>query len=111
MSRRDILTAAELTLTAAALAAAVYGLVRASYDPYAAVQWVPIAIVGTGTALAIVGLAAVLFAGRAGLLLGADAYAALKLRRAVRSRQREQEQREALLAARKHRGTVAGGVR
>lgn len=72
MTRRIVLTAVELALTASALTAAVYGLVRAAYDPYAPVQWVPIAVVGAGTALSFVGLAAVLFVGRAALLLAAD---------------------------------------
>ena len=73
MTRREILTVAELAMTASALSAATYGLVRAAYDPYAAVTWVPIAIVGTGTALAFVGLAATLFVGKAALLLAGDA--------------------------------------
>ncbi len=81
MTRRDILTAAELALTASALSAATYGLVRAAYDPYAAVQWVPVAIVGLGVTLSLVGLAAVLFVGRAALLLSADAVQAVRARR------------------------------
>lgn len=83
MSRRDILTAVELTMAASALTAGTYGLVRAAYDPYAAVQWVPIAIIGAGTALALVGLAAVLFVGRAALLLSADAVRAWRWRRSA----------------------------
>lgn len=73
MTRRELLTAVELAMAASALTATVYGLVRAAYDPYAAVTWVPIAIVGAATAGAIAGLAAVLFVGRAALLLAADA--------------------------------------
>ena len=73
MTRRDLLTAVELTLSTSALTATVYGLVRAAYDPYAAVRWVPVAIVGAGTALSILGLATVLFVGRAALLLAGDA--------------------------------------
>lgn len=73
MTRRDVLTAAELTLSTSALTATVYGLVGAAYDPGAAVQWVPIAIVGAGTALSFVGLAATLFVGRAALLLAGEA--------------------------------------
>lgn len=72
MSRRAVLAAAELILAAAALSAAVYGLVRAAYDPYAAVTWVPIATVGAGTALALVGTAALLFGGRVALALAAE---------------------------------------
>ena len=82
MTRRDLLTAAELTLSTSALTAAVYGLVRAAYDPYAAVRWVPVAIVVAGTALSFVGLAAVLFVGRAALLLAADAVQAWRDRQA-----------------------------
>lgn len=81
MTRREILAAVELAMAASALSAAVYGLVRASYNPYAAVQWVPIAIVGCGTALALVGLAAVLFVGRTALLLSADMVRARRWRR------------------------------
>jgi hypothetical protein len=73
MKKRELLTAAELTLAASALSAAVYGLVRASYNPYTPVEWVPIAIVGAGVALLIVGAAALLFVGRAALLLAAEA--------------------------------------
>ena len=73
MTRRELLTVAELAMTASALSAATYGLVRAAYDPYAAVEWVPVAIVGAGTALAFVGLAAVLFVGKTALLLAGDA--------------------------------------
>jgi hypothetical protein len=72
MTRRMVLTTVELAMAASALTAATYGLVGAAYDP-AAVQWVPIALVGLGTALSFVGLAAALFVGRAGLLLAADA--------------------------------------
>lgn len=74
MSRREILTAIELTLATSALTACTYGLVRASYDPYAAVEWVPIAIVGVATALSITGLAALLAGGRLALLLAAEAF-------------------------------------
>jgi hypothetical protein len=73
MSRRDVLTAIELTLAASALTAGTYGLVIAAYDPYAAVTWVPIVAMGLGTAAAITVAAAVLFVGRAALLLAADA--------------------------------------
>lgn len=89
MSRRSILTAVELAMTASALSAATYGLVRASYDPYAAVQWVPVVVVGIGTALALVGLAAVLFVGRAALLLSADAADARRWRRPPSQRGRQ----------------------
>lgn len=82
MTRRDLLTAAELTLSTSALTAAVYGLIDAAYDPYAAVRWVPVAIVGAGTALSFVGLAAVLFVGRAALLLAGDAVRAQRDRQA-----------------------------
>lgn len=85
MSRRAVLSAVELALAASALSAAVYGLVRAAYDPYAAVQWVPIAIVGTVTALAFVGLAALLFVGRTALLLAPDAAEAVRVRRQRRA--------------------------
>lgn len=74
MSRREILTAVELALATSALTACAYGLVRASYDPYAAVEWVPIAIIGVATALSITGLAALLAGGRLALLLAAEAF-------------------------------------
>lgn len=83
MTRRNILTAVELALTASALSAAVYGLVRAAYDPYAPVQWVPVAIVGAVTALAFVGLAAALAVGHAALMLSGDAVRELRRRRAA----------------------------
>lgn len=73
MNRRDVLTAAELIMAASALVAATYGLIVASYDPYAAVEWVPIVAMGLGTAGAITVAAAVLFAGRTALLLAGDA--------------------------------------
>lgn len=72
MTLRDLLTAVELTMTASALTAATYGLVIAAYDPYAAVQWVPIAAIGLGTATAIAVTAAALFVGRAALLLAGE---------------------------------------
>lgn len=72
MTRRELLAAVKLTMTASALTAATYGLVIAAYDPYAAVQWVPIAAIGLGTATAIAVTAAALFAGRAALLLAGE---------------------------------------
>lgn len=83
MNRRDLLTAAELTLATAALAAAVYGLVAAASNPRAAVQWAPVVAAGAVVAAALVGLAAVLFVGRAALLLSADAVRAWRWRRAA----------------------------
>lgn len=73
MNRRDILAAAELTMGASALTATTYGLITASYDPYAAVSWVPIAAMGLGTAAVITVVAALLFAGKAALLLADNA--------------------------------------
>lgn len=73
MSRRAVLAAAELILAASALSAAVYGLVRAAYDPYAAVTWVPVAAAGCIVAAALTTVAALLFAGRVALALGAEA--------------------------------------
>lgn len=73
MKRRDLLTAAELVMAASALVAATYGLIVASYDPYAAVEWVPIVAMGLGTAAIITIVAALLFAGRAALLLADSA--------------------------------------
>jgi hypothetical protein len=71
VTRRDILTAAELVLTTSALSAAVYALGGAAYRP-GSVQWGPIALVGIVTALSFVAFAALLFVGRAALLLSAD---------------------------------------
>lgn len=78
MSRRDILTAAELAMAASALVATTYGLVAAAYTPGARVQWASVAIAGVLTALSLVGLAAILFVGRAALLLAPDAVQALR---------------------------------
>lgn len=80
MTRRNLLATAELALTASALTAAVYVLGDAAYRP-GSVRWTPIAAAGCLTALSFVALAAVLFVGRAALLLSADAVRARRWRR------------------------------
>jgi hypothetical protein len=73
MTRRAVLAAVELAMAASASTAATYGLIVASYDPYAAVTWVPIVVIGLGTAAVIGVVAALLFVGRAALLLAGGA--------------------------------------
>jgi len=111
MSRRNILTAVELVMAASALAAATYALIRAVCNPHAAVQWAPVDAAGAGTALLLVGLAALLFAGRAGLLLAVDATDALRRNRAIKAVRRERERRAALAAHGQHRAPLPPTLR
>lgn len=103
MTRQNIIAAVALTLLAAALTAAVYALGSAVCNPRAAVQWAVPAEAGAVTALILVGLAAVLFVGRAGLLLAADAVEAHRRNRAVRE---ARARLEAQLGHGHHRGTA-----
>lgn len=106
MTRREILTAVELAMAASALSATTYGLICASYDPYAAVQWVPIVAIGAGTALALTAVTALLFLGRAALEAGALTARDWHEKRAIKAVRRERERRAALAAHGQHRAPL-----